>query len=193
LPRRDQLDDPGKRLELLLELVPQASVIALLVNPTSPIAEGTIREVQEAARAKGRQLHILKTGTESEIDGAFATLLQLSVGTLVVAADAFLFSRRDQLVALAARNRVPAIYTRREWAKAGGLISYGASATAIFRLAGASCWPDTRGCEAGRSAGPATDHIRAGHQSGPLGPVVAWRRKVSERKRVRTMLPKANT
>jgi putative ABC transport system substrate-binding protein len=78
-----------KRVELLLELVPQARVIALLVNPTSATTKGTIREVQEAARAKGVQLHVLKAGTETEVDAAFATLLQLTVGALVVAADAF--------------------------------------------------------------------------------------------------------
>ena len=125
-----------KRLELLSELVPQARVIALLVNPNNPSAERMIRDVQEAARAKGVQLHILKAGTESEIDAAFATLVQLQAGALVVGADPFFNSRRDQLVALASRHAVPAIYEWREFAAAGGLISYGPSLTAVYRQVG---------------------------------------------------------
>ena len=125
-----------KRLELLSELVPQARVIALLVNPNNPNAERIMRDVQEAARAKGVQLHILKAGTESEIDAAFATLVQLQAGALVVGSDPFFISRREQLVALAARHAVPAIYEWREFAAAGGLISYGASLTATYRQVG---------------------------------------------------------
>ena len=125
-----------KRLELLSELVPQARVIALLVNPNNPTAERMMRDVQEAARAKGVQLHILKAGTESEIDAAFATLVQLQAGALVVGADPFFNSRREQLVALAARHAVPAIYEWREFAAAGGLISYGPSLTAAYRQVG---------------------------------------------------------
>ncbi len=125
-----------KRLELLTEMVPQAGVIALLVNPSNPNAERIIREVQEAARAKGVQLHVLKAGTEGEIDAAFATLLQQHAGALVVAADPFFNSRREQLVALAARHAVPAIYEWREFATAGGLISYGTSLSAVYRQVG---------------------------------------------------------
>ena len=125
-----------KRLELLSELVPQARVIALLVNPNNPNAERIIRDVQEAARAKGVQLPILKAGTESEIDAAFATLVQLHAGALVVGADPFFNSRREQLVALASRHAVPAIYAWREFAAAGGLISYGPSLTAAYRQVG---------------------------------------------------------
>src|SRR5215470_17022941 len=99
-----------KRLELLSELVPRARVIALLVNPNSPSAERLIGDVQEAARAKGLQLPILKAGTESEIDAAFTTLVELHVSALVVVADSFLNTRREQLVTLAARRAVPAIY-----------------------------------------------------------------------------------
>ena len=125
-----------KRLELLSELVPQAGVIALLVNPNNPNAERMIRDVQEAARAKGVQLHILKAGTEGEIDAAFATLVQLHAGALVVGTDPFFISRREQLVALAARHAVPAIYEWREFVAAGGLISYGPSLTAVYRQVG---------------------------------------------------------
>ena len=99
-----------KRFELLSELVPQAGVIALLVNPNNAGTEPMIRDVQDAARAKGVQLHILKASTESEIDAAFATLVQQPAGALVVGADPFFASRRGQLVALAARHAVPAIY-----------------------------------------------------------------------------------
>jgi putative ABC transport system substrate-binding protein len=126
----------AKRLELLSELVPQAKVIALLVNPDNAIAERIIREVEEAARAKGLQLHILKTGTESEIDAAFATLVQLRAGALVVASDSFFGSRREQLVALASRHAVPAIYDFREYAASGGLISYGPSRAGTWRMMG---------------------------------------------------------
>jgi len=125
-----------KRLELLSELVPPASVFALLLNPNNPNAEPIIREMQEAARVKGVQLHVLKAGTESEIDTAFATLVQPHVDALVEGSDAFLFSRRDQLVALAARYAIPASYESRGFAEAGGLISYGPNNSALFHLLG---------------------------------------------------------
>jgi len=126
-----------KRLELLSELVPQARVIALLVNPNNASSERFIRDVQEAARVKGVQLTILKAGSASEIDAAFATFVPLHAGALVVGTDPFLSSRREQLVALASRHAVPAIYAWREFAASGGLISYGSSLTAAFRLVGA--------------------------------------------------------
>jgi putative ABC transport system substrate-binding protein len=125
-----------KRLELLSELVPQAGVIALLVNPNNAITERIMRDVREAAAAKGVQLHILKAGTESEIDAAFPSLVQLQAGGLVVGTDPFFNSRREQLVALASRHAVPAIYEWREFAEAGGLISYGPSLTAVNRQVG---------------------------------------------------------
>jgi putative ABC transport system substrate-binding protein len=126
-----------KRLELLSELIPQAKVIALLVNPNNAAgAEQMIREVQEAARAKGVQLDILKAGTESEIDAAFAPLVQLQAAALLVGADPFFNTRREQLVVLAARYAVPAIYEWREFAAAGGLISYGTSLTGMWRQFG---------------------------------------------------------
>ena len=125
-----------KRLELLSELVPQARVIALLANPNRLTAERMIRDVQEAARARGVQLSILKAGTESEIDAAFANLVPLQARALVVGTDQFFSSRRDQLVALAARHAVPAIYEWREFVAAGGLISYGTSRTAAYRQVG---------------------------------------------------------
>jgi putative ABC transport system substrate-binding protein len=126
----------AKRLELLSELVPRAGVIALLVNPNNGVAERVIRDVQEAARTKGLQLHVLKASSESEIDTAFASLVQLHAGALVVAGDPFLSSRREQLVALASRHAVPSSYAWREFAASGGLISYGPSLTSAFRLVG---------------------------------------------------------
>jgi putative tryptophan/tyrosine transport system substrate-binding protein len=125
-----------KRFELLSELVPQARLIALLLNPNSPSAERTTREVEEAARAKGLRLQILKASTEGEIDAAFLTLVQLQAGALVAGADAFFNSRREQLVALASRHAVPAIWEWREFALAGGLISYGTSLLGVNRQEG---------------------------------------------------------
>jgi putative ABC transport system substrate-binding protein len=125
-----------KRLELLSELVPQAGVIALLMNPNSPFNEPMIREVQEAARAKRLQLQILKAGTEGEIDAVFISLVELQAGALLVGSDPFFNSRREQLVSLAARHTVPAIYEWREFAEVGGLISYGTSLTGIWRRFG---------------------------------------------------------
>ena len=126
----------GKRLELLSQLVPRARVIALLMNPTDANAERLIREAQEAARTTGLQLHVLNATSESEIDTAFASLSQVHAGALIVAADPFLSSRREQIVALASRHAVPSIYAWREFADSGGLISYGASLAQAYRLVG---------------------------------------------------------
>jgi putative tryptophan/tyrosine transport system substrate-binding protein len=126
----------AKRLELLSELIPQAGMIALLLNPHRSDSEGVMRDVQEAARVIGRQLAILKVSTDDEFDSAFATLAQLRAGGLVVAADPFFNSRREQLVALAARHAVPAIYEWREFAQAGGLISYGPNLSETWRQVG---------------------------------------------------------
>jgi len=125
-----------KRLELLSELAPQARVIAMLVNPSDPNAERFINEMEQVARAKGVNLRILKAGTEGEIDDAFASLVQLRADGLIVSPNAFFVSRREQLVALASRYAVPAIYSRRQFATAGGLISYGSSLTAVYRRMG---------------------------------------------------------
>ncbi len=126
----------SKRVELLSELAPQAGVIALLVNPNFSGAERVIRDAQEAVRVMGRQLAILKASSESEIDAAFATLVQLRAGALVIAGDAFFRNRLDQLVALASRYAVPAISVWPEFAAAGGLISYGTSIASAYRQAG---------------------------------------------------------
>jgi putative tryptophan/tyrosine transport system substrate-binding protein len=125
-----------KRLELLSELVPHAGVIALLVNPTQANAERIIGNMQEAARAKGVQLSILKASSEGEIDGAFATLGQQHAGALVVGGDTFFANRLDQIMALAAHHAVPAIYELREAVAAGGLISYGPSRSGSWHQVG---------------------------------------------------------
>ena len=125
-----------KRLELISELVPQAGVIAVLVNPNNANTERITRDMKEAARAKGVQIAFLKAGTESEIDASFANLVQLHAGALIVMGDPLFVSGRDQLVALSSRHAVPAIYQSREYAASGGLISYGTNFTAAFREVG---------------------------------------------------------
>jgi putative tryptophan/tyrosine transport system substrate-binding protein len=122
-----------KRLELLCELVPKAAVIAQLMGPNSEVAEQVIRTTQEAARAKDIKVVVLNATTETEIDAAFE---QLHADALLVQATPFLFSRRDQLVALAARHAVPAMYFDRSFVVGGGLISYGADTAVLFRQAG---------------------------------------------------------
>jgi putative ABC transport system substrate-binding protein len=124
----------GKRVELIFELVPQARVIAQLVDPNSG-AERAIEAVREAARAKRLQLRILKAGSESEIDAAFASLNDLQADALLVGAPSFL-GRREQFVALAARYKVPTIYDWREYVAADGLLSYGTSLTDTYRNVG---------------------------------------------------------
>jgi putative ABC transport system substrate-binding protein len=125
-----------KRLELISELVPQAGVIAVLVNPNNANTERITRDMKEAARTKGVQIAILKAGTESEIDAAFANLVQVHAGALIVMGDPLFVNGRDHLVALSSRHAVPAIYQSREYAASGGLISYGTSFTAAFREVG---------------------------------------------------------
>jgi putative ABC transport system substrate-binding protein len=106
------------------------------MNPNNTDTERSIGDVQEAALVKGVQLHILKAGTDAEIDAAFATLVQLQAGSLVVGADPFFDGQREQLLALASRHAVPAIYWLRDYAASGGLISYGPSLAAAYRQAG---------------------------------------------------------
>jgi putative ABC transport system substrate-binding protein len=126
-----------KRLELMHELLPAATTMALLVNPTNPVAENLSKEFELASRALGLQLHILKASTDAELEIAFATMASLGVSGLVVAsADGFFTSRAEQLAALTVRHRVPAIYQNHEFASAGGLISYGGSNKDSYRTAG---------------------------------------------------------
>jgi putative tryptophan/tyrosine transport system substrate-binding protein len=124
-----------KRLELLHEAVPQATTIVFLVNPTNPNAEVNTGDMQTAARTLGLELRVISASTESEIDAAFAALVQRT-GGLVVQSDSFFNSRREQIVALAMRNKVPAIYDERGYTVAGGLMNYTGSQRDAFRQVG---------------------------------------------------------
>jgi putative ABC transport system substrate-binding protein len=126
----------AKKLELLRELVPGASVIAMLANLNNPSADFQLKEALGAARAIGWQLHVLNAISDSDFDVAFAALTQQRADALMVGSDAFFLSRREQIVALAARAAVPTIYELGEFATAGGLISYGPSFADAYRQAG---------------------------------------------------------
>jgi putative tryptophan/tyrosine transport system substrate-binding protein len=126
-----------KRLELARELFPGATTFALLVNPANPLAATVSKDLQAVADTLGMRLHVLHASTEADFEAAFATATQLRVAALVIgSADPWFGSHAAQLGALALRNRVPAIYFRREFATAGGLMSYGDSITDTYRLAG---------------------------------------------------------
>jgi putative ABC transport system substrate-binding protein len=125
----------GKRLGLLRELVPSAASIAVLLNPTNANFQTQLRGVQDAARDLGQQVSILSANTEREIDVAFATVAQSGARALLVGSDPFFSSERDQVIALAARYAIPAIYEGREFATAGGLASYGTSLADAYRQA----------------------------------------------------------
>ena len=126
----------AKRLGLLRDLIPTATMIGLLVNPTDPRSKTQIKDMQEAARALGLQTHVLNASTEGEINSAFAKLAELRAGALIVGTGELFNSRPEQLVRLAAGQTLPTIYQAREFAAAGGLMSYGASRTDAYRQAG---------------------------------------------------------
>ena len=126
----------AKRLGLLHEIVPKATIVAMLVNPNYSGAEDQLREVHEAAASLGVQLVIVRANVERDFDAAFSTLVQQRATALLVCASPFFNIRRQQLVALAARHALPAVYSRRESAAAGGLMSYGTSLTNAYRQAG---------------------------------------------------------
>jgi putative ABC transport system substrate-binding protein len=125
-----------KRLELIRELVPAAAIIALLLNPTNPNAETLLRDHQSAARTLDLQLRVVHASTERDIDTAFATLIQMRAGALVIGPDTLFISQSKQLAALTVRHAVPAIFQYREFPVAGGLMSYGGSLTDAHRLVG---------------------------------------------------------
>ena len=126
----------SKRLGLLRELVPNTAIIGVLLNPNSPAVELQLRDIPDAARAIGQRIVILEANNDRDIDAAFATLVQRRIGALLVAGDPLFSNRRDQIVALAARNSIPTIYYFREFAAAGGLMSYGANLSDVFRQLG---------------------------------------------------------
>jgi len=125
-----------KRLQLLRELAPNATLFAMLVNPSNPNTESDTAQIQFAARSLGVQVVTVPAGNERDFDAAFARLVEQRVAALVVNSDPFFYSRRDQLTALAAHNALPAVYEVREFTAAGGLMSYGTSITDAYRQAG---------------------------------------------------------
>ena len=126
-----------KRLELLHQMVPTATKIGLLVNPTSRnLAEAQTRDLRAAARIFGLEIHVLHASGDGDLDNVFASLARLQISGLVISADSFLWSRREQLGALAARYAMPAIYPFREHTEAGGLMSYGGNLSDSYRLTG---------------------------------------------------------
>jgi putative tryptophan/tyrosine transport system substrate-binding protein len=126
----------AKRLELLHELVPNATTFAMILNPTSPNADVQMKDAQAAAHAIAQQIQFFNAATENEIDEAFTQISKQKFDALLVGTDPFFTSQRDRLVALAARNRIPAVYSLRAYVQAGGLMSYGASLTNAYRQAG---------------------------------------------------------
>ena len=126
----------AKRVELLHELLRTSTAVAMLVNPTTPLAEPEIKGVRDAGRSLGLELHVLNARTVSEIDAAFGRLIELRAGALVVSVDPFLTNQRQHIVALAERHSVPAIYGVREFAIAGGLMSYGNDLADAYRQSG---------------------------------------------------------
>jgi putative ABC transport system substrate-binding protein len=130
------LEMASKRLDLVRQLVPNATAIGMLVNPKFPTASAEAREVQDAARSRGIQSNLLNASTESEIDAAFTTAVEQRNGALIIGTDPFLLGQRDQLVRLAARYMIPTIYFLREFVEAGGLMSYGPNIANGYRQAG---------------------------------------------------------
>jgi len=126
----------AKRLELLRELVPNAAVIGMLVNPNFPDAESQAKDVEEAARTLGQQVHVVNANSEGNFNQAFATFIEMKADALLVSLDSFFLSRREQLVALAARHKIPAIYFSRDFVLVGGLMSYGSDIADSYRQAG---------------------------------------------------------
>ena len=126
----------ANRLGLLRELVPGATLIAVLLNTSNPTAATQLTEFQEAARGIGQPIHIVKATSERELDAAFASFSELRPDALLVSPDPFFYSRRNQIVRLAGRQRLPALYEQREFALAGGLISYGTNLAYGYRQAG---------------------------------------------------------
>ena len=126
----------AKRIELLLELVPGANVIAVLIDPNFPASASDLRDVEEAARAFARKLVVAKAANERDFESAFATMVEAGTGALFVSGSAFFTSQRRTIIALAARHAIPAIYDLREYVVDGGLMSYSASITGAYRQAG---------------------------------------------------------
>ncbi|MGZ5865670.1 MAG: ABC transporter substrate-binding protein [Xanthobacteraceae bacterium] len=149
----------AKRVELMQEVLPQSKVIALLVNPNSPQADVQIADVETASRTFGQKILVLKASTDQDIDQAVATLIQNKASALLVSADPFFLSRREQLVASLMRNSIPAIFEWREFAAEGGLMSYGVNLADAYRQAGVYVGKILNGAKP-RPASPPTSEIR---------------------------------
>jgi putative ABC transport system substrate-binding protein len=126
----------AKRLGLLHELVPQAATIGVLLNPNNPPYESQLKDVQEAVRALGLQVNVLRASTDREVEAAFETVAQQRIAALALVADPFFDTRREKIVALAARHAVPVMYQFREFTAAGGLMSYGIDLPDAYRQVG---------------------------------------------------------
>jgi putative ABC transport system substrate-binding protein len=131
----------AKRLRLLRELVPTASLIGVLVNPKYPDSTSQLEDTEAAARTLGQQIHVVNASSEQDIDAAFASLAQARVGALLQGVDPFFDTRRDQIIALAAHHAIPTIYAQRPYAVAGGLMSYGPSFTEAYHQVRHLCCP----------------------------------------------------
>jgi putative ABC transport system substrate-binding protein len=153
-----------KRLEFLRELVPQARIIGGLLDPNFPPFGAQVRDLREAAHALGVELQELRASTDDEIDAAFDTSAQQRIGAIVIAAGPFFDTRRDRLVTLAARYKVPTMYHFREFTEAGGLVSYGVDARPIHRQIGVYVRWDSQWGKAKRLAGAPAYQVRTSHQ-----------------------------
>ena len=145
----------AKQLEVLHELLGTSAAVALPVNPDTLLTESQTKAARDAARSLGLQLHVLDASTEDQIDAAFEKLVELRAGALLVSVDPFLTKQRAQIVALAAHHAIPAIYGVREFAAAGGLMSYGTDLTDVYRQTGIYAGRNSQGRETGRFTGPA--------------------------------------
>ena len=154
-----------KRLALLRELAPRVALVGALVNPRFPPAVRQARDIEDAARSIGQRIIIAKASADDELNAAFASLVGAGIDALLVTADPYFDIRRDQIVAFAAQQRLPAIYQFRQFAVAGGVMSYGLSFTDLYREVGLYTAKISQGHETRRAAGPASHQIRAGHQS----------------------------
>ena len=125
-----------KRLGMLLELVPGVSLIGVLLNPQYPTASSQLHDLEQAAQKTGHRLFVAKASDDAELNAAFASLLQQRVGALLTTSDPYFDSRRDWIIAFAAQNKLPAVYSFREYTVAGGLVSYGPSVTEAYRNSG---------------------------------------------------------
>src|SRR5262249_28722946 len=172
----------AKRLELLRAMVPGAARFAVLVNPTNPALETTVRDVEAAARAMGLQIQVFNASTSGEINAAFASFARERPDAVFVQLDVFLNSRRAQLVNLASRHALPAIYANRDIVEMGGLLSYGTDIAESFRQVGVYTGPSSRAQACG-AAGPAIEQIRARDQSPDRQDAGSHRAAVTARRR----------